>query len=80
VPVILDLEFDFEVHLIGDVRDKPDALALDHDVVVCASGPWPQAGNQLNDVFTAASAPSRRPVTGLKRQRCDEHVAGAVAG
>jgi hypothetical protein len=33
--VILDLEFHFQMDLIGDVRDEPEVVPLDHDIIVC---------------------------------------------
>src|SRR5215510_9544205 len=32
--VVFDFEFHFQIDLIGDVRDEPHVLPLDHDVIV----------------------------------------------
>jgi hypothetical protein len=33
--VIFDLEFDFQLDLIGNVRNEPQVVPLDHDIVAC---------------------------------------------
>lgn len=35
--VVLDLEFNFQMDLIRDVRDEPQVLPLDHHIIVGAS-------------------------------------------